>query len=64
MESITLEQPAARTTLASLSEDKPGTSTLRDSVALRRLMEEVRFEDAHRFSVAGAYDRAHNRHNR
>jgi hypothetical protein len=64
MESITIEQPAATTTLASLSDDKGGNNTLRDSAALRRLMDEVRFEETHGSSVAGAYDRAHNRHNR
>ena len=64
MESITVEQPAATTTLASLSDDAGGNNTLRDSAALRRLMDEVRFEETHGSSVAGAYDRAHNRHNR
>jgi hypothetical protein len=64
MESITVEEPAASTTLASLSDDTRGSNTFRDSAALRRLMDEVRLEETHGSSVAGAYDRAHNRHNR
>ena len=34
------------------------------SAALQRLMEEVRFIEASGSSAPGAYDRAHNRHNR
>jgi hypothetical protein len=64
MESITIEQPVGSATPASLSENTPVNSTLRDSAALRRLMDEVRFEDMNGSSVAGTYDRAHNRHNR
>jgi hypothetical protein len=64
MVSITLDPPKASATPASLSENTPVNSTPRDSAALRRLMEEVRFEDANGPSVGGAYDRAHNRHNR
>jgi hypothetical protein len=61
---ITLDQPEPSPTPVSLSENSPVNSTPRDSAALRRLMEEVRFEDANGSSVGGSYDRAHNRHNR
>jgi hypothetical protein len=61
---ITLNPPEASATPAPLSENTPVNSTPRDSAALRRLMEEVRFEDANGSSVGGSYDRAHNRHNR
>jgi hypothetical protein len=64
MESTTPEQPEASTKLASLSEDTRSTSAPRDSAALRRLMDEVRCEETYGSSVAGSYDRAHNRHNR
>ena len=64
MVSITLDPPEPSATPASSSENAPANSTLRDSAALRRLMEEVRLEDANGSSVGGAYDRAHNRHNR
>ena len=36
----------------------------RDSAALQRLMDEVRFEETSGPAVGTAYDRAHNRHNR
>ena len=64
MEPFTLEEHAANAAPASLSENTPVTNTPRDSAALTRLMEEVRLEETHGSSVAGAYDRAHNRHNR
>ena len=64
MEPTTLEQHADYATPASSSENTPVSDTPRDSAALRRLMEEVRFEETHGSSVAGTYDRAHNRHNR
>jgi len=64
MEPITIEEHAANATPASLSENTPVANTPRDSAALRRLMEEVRLEETNGSSVAGAYDRAHNRHNR
>lgn len=62
MKSVTLEQPTAAA--APLSENTPLTSTPRESVAIRRLMDEVRNEGTSDSSVAGTYDRAHNRHNR
>ena len=64
MESVTRDQAIARTTPESLPEDKVVNNTPRDSVAIRRLMEEVRFDKASGLSASGAYDRAHNRHNR
>jgi hypothetical protein len=64
MESLTFEQPTATTTPTPLSENTPLTSTPRDSAALRRLMDEVRNEDASGSPVTATYDRAHNRHNR
>ena len=64
MESPTIAQPAATATGPSLSENKSVPGTVHDSAALRRLMDEVRFEATDCSSVAGAYDRAHNRHNR
>ena len=64
MESVTLDQPVASATPASLPEDRIVNGTPRDSVAVRRLMEEVRLDEASGLSAAGAYDRAHNRHNR
>ncbi|MCU1329121.1 MAG: hypothetical protein JWN34_4491 [Bryobacterales bacterium] len=51
--------PAAR-----LRETAPKVTTPRSSVALRRLMDEVRFEEATGSPAGMAYDRAHNRHNR
>jgi hypothetical protein len=64
MDSVTPEQPTVNTKPTQLSVDTPLTTTLRDSVALRRLMEEVRCGDTNTSSAATAYDRAHNRHNR
>ena len=64
MESITSEQPTASTKPTELSVNTPLTATLRDSAAVRRLMEEVRSEDTNGSPAAMAYDRAHNRHNR
>ena len=52
------------TPAAPLRECAPEVTTPRSSVALRRLMDEVRFEEATGSSAAMAYDRAHNRHNR
>jgi hypothetical protein len=63
MESVTLDQPVASASLASLPEDRIVNGTPRDSAAVRRLMEEVRLDEANGLP-AGAYDRAHNRHNR
>ena len=42
----------------------PLSANPRDSAALQRLMDEVRFEETNGSSVGTAYDRAHNRHNR
>jgi len=42
----------------------PRSPDPRDSAALQRLMDEVRFEETNGSSVGTAYDRAHNRHNR
>lgn len=65
MEPVTFDEPTTSTKPAQLSsEDTPLTTRLRDSAALRRLMEEVRCEDTNGSSAAMAYDRAHNRHNR
>jgi len=65
MEIVTFEQPTTvGTTSTPLSENTPLVSTPRDSAALRRLMDEVRNEDASGPSVTATYDRAHNRHNR
>jgi hypothetical protein len=44
--------------------NNPPTTNPRDSVALQRLMDEVRCEEVNGSSVRTAYDRAHNRHNR
>ena len=51
-------------TAAPLPESAPSVTSLPQSVALRRLMEEVRFDEANSSSAGMAYDRAHNRHNR
>ena len=64
VESVTFEQLTASTKPAQSSVDTPPATTLRDSAALRRLMEEVRCEGMNVSSPAMAYDRAHNRHNR
>jgi len=64
MESVTFEQPAASTAPPALSANTPLTTALRDSAAIRRLMEEVRCEDMSGTSAKLGYDRAHNRHNR
>jgi hypothetical protein len=64
MESVTLDQPTASAAPASLSEDRIVNGPPRDSAALRRLMEEVRLDEANGLSTVGTYDRAHNRHNR
>ena len=64
MESATPDLPIPTTTPVSLSEDRIVNGTPRDSAALRRLMEEVRFDEANGLPAGGAYDRAHNRHNR
>ena len=39
-------------------------SPLHDSVALKRLLDEVRFDSLETASAATAYNRQHNRHNR
>lgn len=64
MESVAIHQPTASTEQEQSSVDTPLIATLRDSAALRRLMEEVGYEDTSGSSAATAYDRAHNRHNR
>jgi hypothetical protein len=64
MESPTIAQPAATATPASSSENLSIAGTVHDSAALRRLMDEVRFEATSGSSTATTYDRAHNRHNR
>jgi hypothetical protein len=64
MESVTFEQHMAGETAERLSENSPVTTLLRDSVALRRIMDEVRNKDTTGSQVAATYDRAHNRHNR
>ena len=64
MESITSEQPTSSTKPTELSVNTPLTATLRDSAAVRRLMDEVRCEEMNGSSASTAYDRAHNRHNR
>jgi hypothetical protein len=62
MNSVTLESPAAVETPAPAPQAQ--LTTPRDSAALRRLMDEVRFQDTNPGSASAAYDRAHNRHNR
>ena len=64
MKSITLEQPATTTTQPQFSEPTLLTTSPRTSAAIRRLMDEVRFEESDGSSAAIGYDRAHNRHNR
>ena len=63
VEPVTFEQPTASVEPAPPLADGPLTTALRDSAALRRLMEEVRCELADGLSAA-VYDRVHNRHNR
>lgn len=62
MESINIELPSAIQPESSSS--APVTRTTVDSPAIRRLMEEVRWEDTNDLSSKAGYDRAHNRHNR
>ena len=62
MKSITVEPQTA--TPKPSSKNNPPTTTPSDSAALRRLMDEVRFDEGNGSSPAMAYDRAHNRHNR
>ena len=64
MESVTFDQPTASKKPDQSSVDTPLTTTVRDSAAVRRLMEEVRCEEKNGSSPPMAYDRAHNRHNR
>jgi hypothetical protein len=64
MESVPSEQPVAPATSKPLSDNSPLPGRLRDSAAIRRLLEEVRYEEINGSSAAAAYDRAHNRHNR
>jgi hypothetical protein len=64
MESITLEQSAVTAIPTPLPENTHVDGMPRNSAALRRLMEEVRLEETNGSSIAGSYDRAHNRHNR
>ena len=45
MESVSSEQTAASADLQQTSEDITLTTTVRDSPAIRRLMDEVRYED-------------------
>jgi hypothetical protein len=42
----------------------PCALPLHDSVALKRLLDEVRFDSLETASAATAYNRQHNRHNR
>ena len=42
----------------------PSASPLHDSVALKRLLDEVRFDSLETASATTAYNRQHNRHNR
>lgn len=63
MESVTFDQPTAIAT-STPPENVALTNTTRDSVAIRRLMEEVRCEDVGYLTVGQSYDRSHNRHNR
>jgi len=64
VESVTPEQPLASVEPALPPVSVPLATAIRDSVALRRLMEEVRCERAVGSSAGAAYDRVHNRHNR
>ena len=42
----------------------PSAPSLHDSVALKRLLDEVRLDSTETASTATAYNRMHNRHNR
>jgi hypothetical protein len=64
MESTTSEPLIASATQPQSSEITPATTTLGNSAAIKRLMDEVRAEQMNGSSAAIAYDRAHNRHNR
>ena len=64
MESVNLEHPAAGTASTEVPQYSSQAVLPRDSAALRRLMEEVRYEDLNVSSAAAAYNRQHNRHNR
>lgn len=64
MESMPFEQPNVAAEPAPASGKALLIGRHRDSVALRRLMDEVRNEDVNRSSVGLTYDRVHNRHNR
>ena len=63
MKSASSEQTTAPKKQPQALADTPQTTTVRDSAALRRLIEEVRYEDT-TGSAAIGYDRVHNRHNR
>ncbi len=64
MEYVSSERSKDTATSERMSERSPLPKPLRDSAALQRLMDEVRYEAANGSSIANGYDRAHNRHNR
>ena len=63
MKSASSEQATAPKKQPQAPADTLQTTSVRDSAALRRLMEEVRYENT-TGSAAIGYDRVHNRHNR
>jgi hypothetical protein len=63
MENVACVQPLAPAPPTPSEANAAVITPLRDSVALRRLMEEVRCEEMTISATAG-YNRLHNRHNR
>ena len=63
MEAVSCEQSPAKAPATPSVPSSSISTPPRDSVAIRRLMEEVRCEEM-MTSAAAAYNRQHNRHNR
>jgi hypothetical protein len=56
--------PCDLISVAPAATESSNTASLRDSVVLKRLLDEVRCETLPTASAATAYNRQHNRHNR
>jgi hypothetical protein len=65
MKDVTIEEPPVVPEPTPMpATTPPPINAIRDSTAIRRLMEEVRCEDTISSPAKLGYDRAHNRHNR
>ncbi len=60
----TANQSSAATAIVPAVSQSTNTPGMHDSLAIQRLLDEVRYETSSNASGAMAYNRQHNRHNR